>query len=54
VGEHERKGQLGRSRRTREDNIKVEFQAVGLWEEALTGLTWLGTGTGDFHLKTRL
>jgi hypothetical protein len=29
-----------------EDNIKMDFQGVGLW----TGLSWLRIGTGGGHL----
>ena len=40
----EGKRQLGGPRRRREDNIKMDLQEVE-WG-ALTGLIWLGIGTG--------
>jgi hypothetical protein len=43
VGRPEGKRPLGRPRRRREDNIKMDLQEVG-WE-AWTGLIWLRIGT---------
>jgi hypothetical protein len=44
VGEPERRRSLGRPRRRRDDNIKMDLQEVGWW--AWTGLSWLRIGTG--------
>jgi hypothetical protein len=48
VGKPEDTGQLGRSRRSWEDNIKIDLQEVG-WG-AWTELIWLRIGTGGGHL----
>jgi len=48
VGKPEGKRPLGRPRRRREDNIKMDHQVVGC--EAMTGLIWLRIGTGGGHL----
>jgi len=48
VGKPEGKRPLGRPRRRREDNIKVDLQEVGLG--ARTGSLWLWLGTGVGHL----
>jgi hypothetical protein len=42
---------LGRPRRRREDNIKMDLQKVG-WG-AWTGLIWLSIGTGGGLLSVR-
>jgi hypothetical protein len=44
VGRPEGRRPLGRPRRRREDNIKMDLQEVGLG--AWTGLIWLRIGTG--------
>ena len=48
VGKPEGKRSLGRPRRSREYNIKLDLQEVGcgLW----TGSSWLRIGTGGGHL----
>jgi len=48
VGKPEGKRTLGRLRRRREDNIKMDLQEVGcgVW----TGSSWLRIGTGGGHL----
>jgi len=49
VGKTEGKRPLGRLRRRREDNIKMDLQEVGcggVW----TGSSWLRIGTGGGHL----
>jgi len=46
VGKSEGKTPLGRPRRRREDNIKMDFQEVEAW----TGSSWLRIGTGGEHL----
>jgi hypothetical protein len=48
VGKPEGKRPLGKSRRRREDNIKVDLQEVGcgVW----TALSWLRIVTGGGHL----
>ena len=48
VGKPEAKRPLGRPRRRREDNIKMDIQevVVGTW----TGLIWLRIGTGGGHV----
>jgi hypothetical protein len=48
VGKPERKRPLGRPKRRREDNIKMDHQVVGC--EGMTGLIWLRIGTGGRHL----
>ena len=48
VGKPEGKRPLGRLRRRREDNIKMDHQVVGC--EGMTGLIWLRIGTGGGHL----
>jgi hypothetical protein len=48
VGKPEGKELLGRTKRSWEDNIKLDLQEVG-WG-AGTGLFWLGIRTGDEHL----
>ena len=45
VGKSEGKRPLGRLRRRREDNIKMDLQEVGCGG-AWTGLIWLRIGTG--------
>ena len=47
VGKPEGERPLGRTRRGREDNIKMDFQEVGCG--AWTGWSWLGIGTGGRH-----
>jgi hypothetical protein len=49
VGKPEGKRPLGRSRHKWEDNIVMDLKEVR-WGWALTGLIWLGTGTGGGHL----
>ena len=51
VGKPEGKRTLGRLRRRREDNIKMDLQEVGcgVW----TGSSWLRIGTGGGHLWMR-
>ena len=49
VGNPEGKKQLGRHRRRREDNIKMDLQGCGLG--AWTGLIWLRIGTSDGHKR---
>jgi len=48
VGKTEGKGPLGRPKRRREDNIKMDIEEVGcgVW----TGSSWLRIGTGGGHL----
>jgi len=46
VGKPEGKRSLGRPRHRWEDNIKMEFQEVGVW----AGLMWLRIGTVGRHL----
>jgi hypothetical protein len=47
VGKLEGKRPLGRPRRRREDNIKMDLQEVGMG--AWTGSMWLRIGTSDGH-----
>jgi hypothetical protein len=51
VGKPEGKRPLGRPRRRREDNIKMDLQEVGGVVE--TGWSWLRIGTGGGHLWVR-
>ena len=46
MGKREEKRPLGRPRRRWDDNIKIDFQEVGVW----TGSSWLRIGTGGGHL----
>jgi len=46
VRKSERKRPLWRPRLRWEDNVKMDFQEVGVW----TGLRWLRMGTGGGHL----
>ena len=46
VGKPEGKRPFGRLRHRWEDNIKMDFQEVGLW----TGSSWLRLGTGGGNL----
>jgi hypothetical protein len=48
VGKPEGKRHLGRPRRRWEDNIKMDFQEVGVFGG--TGWSWLRIGTGGGHL----
>ena len=48
-GTLEGKRSLRRPRRRWKDNIKMDFQEVGLGG-AWTGLSWLSIGTGGGHL----
>jgi hypothetical protein len=48
VGKPEGMRPLGRPRRRREDNIKMDLQEVG--SGGWTGLIWLRIGTGGGHL----
>ena len=48
MGKPEGKRPLEKRKRRCEDNIKMDFQAVG-WE-VWTGLMWLRIGTGGGHL----
>jgi len=48
VGKLGGKRPLGRTRHRWDDNIKMDLQKVG-WEE-WTGLIWLRTGSGSWHL----
>jgi hypothetical protein len=48
VGKPEGKKPLGRPKRRREDNIKMDHQVVGC--EGMTGLIWLRIETGGGHL----
>jgi hypothetical protein len=48
VGRHEGNKPLGRPRRRREENIKMDLQELGYG--AWTGLIRLRTGTGDRYL----
>jgi hypothetical protein len=49
VGKSEGKRPLGRPRRRREDNIKMDIQEVGCG--SVTGSGWLRIGTGGGHLR---
>jgi hypothetical protein len=51
VGKPEGKRSLVRTRRRREDNIKMDFKELGVG--AWTGSMWLRTGTGGGHLRMR-
>jgi hypothetical protein len=51
VGKTEGKRPLGRPRRRREDNIKIDLQEVGGFVG--TGWSWLRMGTGGGHLWVR-
>jgi hypothetical protein len=48
VGKPEGKRPLGKPKRRREDNIKIDFHEVGCG--AWTGSIWLRIGTGGGHL----
>jgi hypothetical protein len=49
VEKSEGKSALGKPKRRWDDNIKMDLQEVR-GEGALTGLIWLGIGTGGGHL----
>jgi hypothetical protein len=50
VGKAEGKRPLGRPRRRREDNIKMDLQEVGGGGGMGSGWSWLRIGTGGRHL----
>jgi hypothetical protein len=51
VGKSEARRPFVRTRRTRQDNIKMDLREVG-WE-AWTGSIWFRVGTGDRQLYIR-